>query len=65
LGKALWWPDVDRVREMHDHPDKEHDAVVRKGFDGDFLKEKIEASGGHVSVNLYPDISAWLEGDMG
>jgi hypothetical protein len=63
--KALWWAEVDRKREMHDDPNKEHVAVVRTGIDVDFFKERIEASDGDASVNPYQDISAWLEGGMG
>jgi hypothetical protein len=65
LAKALWWAEVDRAREMHDHPDKEHVAVVRKGRDVHFLRERIEESGGDARVNPYQEIALWLEGNSG
>jgi hypothetical protein len=65
LAKALWWAEVDRAWEIHDHPDKEHVAVVRKGRDVYFLRERIEDSGGDASVNPYQEIALWLEGNSG
>jgi hypothetical protein len=64
-AKALWWAEVDRAREIHEHPDKDHVAIVRKGIDVYFLRERIEASGGDASVNPYQEIALWLEENSG
>jgi hypothetical protein len=60
--KALWWAEVDMAGEMHDHLDKEHVAILRKEVDVEFLKERVGAARGNVSVNPYQEITAWLEG---